>query len=201
MMVLHPHILIVCLGEKALVMEEGWDGKPEGSKFNRVKSKDPWVHYPFQNCMSFPFTKLLKKDVDTVSNDLWPSALDIKPVNAKGNPPRIFIERTDAEAEAPVFGHLIWKDPDAGKDWGQEEKGVTEDEMVGWHHQLNGHEFEPWWRTGKPGALQSVGSQRVGQDLVTEQQPYFNCTLTTTVISLQESNFILPSYTCKLKLN
>ena len=132
MMILHPHILIVCLGEKAPVMEEGWDGKPEGSKFNRVKSKDPWVHYPFQNCMSFPFTKLLKKDVDTVSNDLWPSALDIKPVNAKGNPPRIFIERTDAEAEAPVFGHLIWKDPDAGKDWRQEEKGVTEDEMVGW---------------------------------------------------------------------
>ena len=55
---------------------------------------------------------------------------------------------TDARGEAPVFwspdvnSGLIGKDPDAGKDWGQEEKGVTEDEMAGWHHQLNGHEFE-----------------------------------------------------------
>ena len=112
MMVLHPHVLIVCLGEKALVMEEGWDGKPEGSKFNRVKSKDPWVHYPFQNCMPFPFTKLLKKDVDTFYNDLWPSTLHIKLVNAKGNPPRIFIGRTDAEAEALIF----WP-PDVKRTW------------------------------------------------------------------------------------
>ena len=56
--------------------------------------------------------------------------------------------RTDAEAEAPILwppdaeSWLIWKDPDAGKDWGQEEKGKTEDEMVGWHHWLDGHEFE-----------------------------------------------------------
>ena len=56
--------------------------------------------------------------------------------------------RTYAEAEAPIFwlpyvkNQLIWKDPDAGKNWGQEEKGATEDEMVVWHHQLNGHEFE-----------------------------------------------------------
>ena len=121
--------------------------------------------------------------------------------------PDYSLEELMLKLKLQYFGYLMQradsleKDPDAGKDWGQEEKGVTEDEMVGWHHQLNGHEFEPWWRTGKPGALQSVGSQRVGQDLVTEQQPYFNCTLTTTVISLQESNFILPSYTCKLKLN
>ena len=61
---------------------------------------------------------------------------------------------------------LIGKDLDAGKDWGQEEKGETEDEMVGWHHQLNGHEFWAssgrWWRTGKPGMLRSMGLQRVG---------------------------------------
>ena len=73
---------------------------------------------------------------------------EIKPVNPKGNQPWIFIERTDAEAEAPILwlpdvkNWLIWKDPDAGKHWGQEEKGMTEDEMVGWHHWLNGHEFE-----------------------------------------------------------
>ena len=72
----------------------------------------------------------------------------IKTVNPKGNQPWIFIGKTDAEAEAPILwpldakSQLIGKDPDAGKDWGQEEKGVTEDEMVGWHHQLNGHEFE-----------------------------------------------------------
>ena len=72
---------------------------------------------------------------------------EIKPVNSKGNQSWIFIERTDAEAEAPkiwppdVKNWLIWKDPDAGKDWRQE-KGTTEDDMVGWHHWLNGHEFE-----------------------------------------------------------
>ena len=73
---------------------------------------------------------------------------EIKPVNPKGNQSWIFIGRTDAEAQAPVLwppgvnSWLIWKDPDAGKDWRQEEKGTTEDEMVGWHHRLNGHEFE-----------------------------------------------------------
>ena len=73
---------------------------------------------------------------------------EIKPVNHKGNQPWLFTGRTDAEVEAPVLlppdasSQLIGKDPDAGKDWRQEEKGVTEDEMVGWHHGLNGHEFE-----------------------------------------------------------
>ena len=73
---------------------------------------------------------------------------ELKPVNSKGDQSWIFIGRTDAEAEAPVLwppdakNWLIGKDPDAGKDWRQEEKGVTEDEMVGWHHQLDGHEFE-----------------------------------------------------------
>ena len=73
---------------------------------------------------------------------------EIKPVNSKGNQSWIFIGRTDAEAEAPILWLLdansqhVGKDPDAGEDWGQEEKGVTEDEMVGWHHWLNKHEFE-----------------------------------------------------------
>ena len=76
------------------------------------------------------------------------------------------------------FGHLmrsrlVGKDPNAGKDWWEEEKGATEDEMVGWHHQLNGHEFEQtgrWWRTGKPGVLQSMWSQRVRHEWATKQQ-------------------------------
>ena len=73
---------------------------------------------------------------------------EIKPVNPKGNQSWIFIGKTDAEAETPILcppdakSWLIWKDPDAGKDWRQEEMGMTEDEMVGWHHRLNGHEFE-----------------------------------------------------------
>ena len=73
---------------------------------------------------------------------------EIKPVNPKENQSWIFIGMTDAEAETPIFwppdvkSWLIWKDPDAEKDWRQEEKGTTEDEMVGWHHQLNGQKFE-----------------------------------------------------------
>ena len=73
---------------------------------------------------------------------------EIEPVNRKGNQSWIFVGRTDAKAEALVLwppdvkNCLISKDPDAGKDWRQEEKGTSEDEMVGWHHQLNGQEFE-----------------------------------------------------------
>ena len=81
-----------------------------------------------------------------VGEDFWESLYkEIKSVNPKGNQSWIFIGRTDAEVEAPIFwppdttNWLIWKDPDAGKDWGQEEKGTVEDEMVGWHHRLNGH--------------------------------------------------------------
>ena len=72
---------------------------------------------------------------------------EIKPVNPKGNQYWIFIGRTEAEAETSVLwppdtkSWLIRKDPDAGKDWRQEEKGTTEDEMAGWHHWLNEHEF------------------------------------------------------------
>ena len=72
---------------------------------------------------------------------------EIQPVHPKGDQSWVFIPRTDVEAEIPVLwppdvkSWLIWKDPDAGKDWGQEEKGTTEDETVGWHHWLNGHGF------------------------------------------------------------
>ena len=76
---------------------------------------------------------------------------EIKPVNPKGNQSWIFIRRTDTEAEGPILwppdvkSWLTGKDPDAGKDWRREEKGTTEDEMVGWHHQLTGHESEQTW--------------------------------------------------------
>ena len=73
---------------------------------------------------------------------------EIQLVHPKGDQYHVFIGRTDVEAETLIFwpsdakSWLIWKDPDAGKDWRQEEKGTTEDKMVGWHHWLNGHEFD-----------------------------------------------------------
>ena len=90
---------------------------------------------------------------------------EIKPINLKGDQSWIFIGRADAEAEAPILwlparkNGLIWKDPDTGKDWRREEKGPTEDEMVGWHHLLNGHEFQQAPGVGDgQGRLVSCGS-------------------------------------------
>ena len=105
---------------------------------------------------------------------------EIKQVNPKGNQSSTFIGRTDAEA--PIFwpldvkNRLIEKDPDDGKDWRQEEKGITEDKMVVWHHQLNGHELSKLQEVMKdrePGVLQSMALQRVGYDWVTQQQLRF----------------------------
>ena len=88
--------------------------------------------------------------LNCVLDKMLESPLDckkIKPVNPKGNQSWIFIGRTDAESEALVLwpadekNWLTGKDSDAGKGWRQEDKGMIEDEMVGWHHQLNGHEF------------------------------------------------------------
>ena len=82
----------------------------------------------------------------TLENPL--DSKEIKTVNPKGNQPWIFIGRTNAEAEAPILwlpdkkNQLTGKDPDAGKDWGREEEETAEDEIVGWHHQFNGHEFD-----------------------------------------------------------
>ena len=89
------------------------------------------------------WTVVLEKTLDSPLD-----CKEIQLVHPKGNQSWIFIRRTDAEAETPILWPsdakkwLIGKDPDAGKDWGQEEKGMTEHEMVGWHYQLNGHEFE-----------------------------------------------------------
>ena len=97
---------------------------------------------------------------------------EIQPVHQKGNQSWKFIGRTDAEDETPELlpsdakNWLIWKDSDAGKDWRQEEKGTTEDEIAGWHHGLDGRwvwvNSRSWWWTGNPGVLQSMGLQRVG---------------------------------------
>ena len=90
-----------------------------------------------------PWTVVLEKTLESPLD-----CKEFKPVKPKGNQSLIFIGKTDAEAEAPVFwppdakNWLIGKNPDAGKGWRQEEKGMTENVMVGLHHQLNEHEFE-----------------------------------------------------------
>ena len=100
---------------------------------------------------------------------------NIKLVNPKGNQHWIFIGRTEAEAlilwPPDVKSQLIGKGPDAGKDWGQEEKGVTEDEMVGWHHWLNGHEFgQTLGDSEGQESLTCYSPYQVRHDWVTEQQ-------------------------------
>ena len=115
--------------------------------------------------------------------DSWESLglLGDKPVHPKGNQSWIVIGRTDTETEAPILwppdarNWLTGKDPDAGNDWKQEEKGTAEDEMVGWHHRFNGHEFEQ-----APGDGDGQGSlvccspwgNRVGCVWVIEQQQH-----------------------------
>ena len=89
------------------------------------------------------WTVVLEKTLETLLD-----CKEIQPVHPKGNKSWIFIGRTDVEAETLIIWQpdvkkwLVGKDPDAGKDWRKEEKGTTEDQMVGWHHWLNGHEFE-----------------------------------------------------------
>ena len=120
------------------------------------------------------WTVVLEKTLESPSD-----CKEIQPIHPKRHQSWIFIGKTDVKAEIPVLwpsdakSWLIWKDPDAGKDWRQKGKGMTEDEMVGWHHWLNGHEcvwerFRNWWWTGRPGVMQSMGLQRVRNDWVTE---------------------------------
>ena len=101
------------------------------------------------------WTMVLKKTLESPLD-----CKEIQPVHPKGDQFWVLIGRTDAETKTPILwppdekSWLIWKDSDAGRDWGQEEKGTTEDEMAGWHHRLNGHEFE--WN---PGVGDGQGSQ------------------------------------------
>ena len=108
----------------------------------RVDYKESWE--PKNWCF---WTMMLEKTLESLLD-----CREIQPVHPKGNQSWIFIGRTDAEAKAPILwipdakNRFIWKDPDSGNDWRQEEKGTTEDEMAGWHHRLNEHEFE--WALG-----------------------------------------------------
>ena len=132
-------------------------------------------------CQSWTIKKAERWRIDAF--ELWllekslESPLDckeIQPVHPKGDQSWIFIGSTDAEAETPTLwlpdgrSWLIWKDRDAGKDWGQEEKGRTEDEMSGWHHWLNGHGFGWTLGVGDGQGGLFMGLQRVRHDWATE---------------------------------
>ena len=102
-------------------------------------------------CESWIIKKPEHRIWTVVLEETLESSLDCKEiqlVHPKGDQSWVFIGRTDADAETPLLwppdskNWLIWKDPDAGKEWKQEKKGITEDEMVGWYHQLNGYKFE-----------------------------------------------------------
>ena len=112
----------------------------------KLDHTESWCLWPKNGCLWIVvLEKMLESPLDSK---------EVKPVNPKGNQSWIFIGRTDAEGETPILwppdakNRIIWKDPDAGKDadagrdWGQEEEGTTQDEMAGWHHRLHGHEFE-----------------------------------------------------------
>ena len=126
----------------------------------KLDSKEGWA----QKNVYF-WTVVLEKTLESPLD-----CKEIKPVHPKGDQPWIFIGRTDTEAEVPVLwppdakSRLIGKSPDAGKDWRQEEKGMADNTMVGWHHWLNRPEFEQalgrMWRTGKAGVPQSWGCKK-----------------------------------------
>ena len=139
-----------------------WKRKKNGSCSSHVwmwDHKESWVlkNWCFQTVV---LEKTLESSLDSK---------EIKPVNLKRNQPWIFIHWKDG-AKAPILwppdakSQLIGKDPDTGKDWRQEEKRVTENEMVGWHHWLNGHELEQTQGDSEGQLLQPMGSQRVGHD-------------------------------------
>ena len=144
------------------------------------------------------WTVVLEK---TLENPL--DCKEIKPVNPKVNQSWIFIERTDAEAETPIFlppdgkSQLIRKDPDVGKDWRQE-KGMTEDEMVGWHHQLNAHEFEQAPGDGEgQGSLVCCspwGHKDVGHNWATEKQQGLGANYTSKMSASKGSSRWKPQY-------
>ena len=136
--------------------------------------KEDWV--PKNWCF---WTVMLEK---TLGNPL--DSKEIKPANHNRNQPWILIQKTFVEAEAQklwlpdVKSQLIGKDPDSGEDWGQEEKGVTEDEMVGWPHQLNGHKFEQ-----TPRDSEGLEAWRAAVHGITKSQTWLSDWTTTTLLT------------------
>ena len=133
--------------------------------------KESWA--PKNQCF---WTVVLEKAVESPLD-----CKEIQPVHSEGDQSWMFIGMTDAKAETPILwpphakSWLIGKDSDAGRDWGQEKEGMTEDEMAGWHHQLDGHEFE--WMPGvgdRQGGLVCCKSWGPKESHVTEQLNWLN---------------------------
>ena len=132
---------------------------------------------------------------------------EIQPVHSKGDQSWVFIGRTDVEAETPILwlphmkSWLIGKDPDARRDWGQEEKGTTEDEMAGWHHQLNAHEFG--WTPGDgdgQGGLACCDSWGCTESDMTERLTWLKAWTLVNIYShsMQNSPPLKPLHECTL---
>ena len=180
------------------------------TKFRLVKAMVfPVVMY---GCESCTIKKAEQRRIDAFKLWCWrtlESPLDceeIQPVHLKGNQSWIFTGRTDAKAEAPILwpldskSQLIGEDPDSGKDWGQKEKGMAEDEMFGWYHQLNGHEFEQ-----APGDSEGQGILTCcspwGRRVRHEQRlnnnpcpwPHPNFALVSSLVTLGYLNYLLHS--------
>ena len=148
---IRPSFLTVQMAKLRTLKEKAW---PKATL--RISSKKPGsLHTFFGSLYILP----VKKSECRKNWCFWAMVLEktlespldckeIQPVHPEGDKSWVFIRRTDIEAETPILwpphvkSWLIGKDPDAGRDWGQEEKGTTEDEMAGWHHLLDGHEFE-----------------------------------------------------------
>ena len=141
-------------------------------------------------CESKTIRKAKHQRTDAFPTVMWEktrvplNSKEIKPVNPKWNQPS-----TDAETETPILwpsdvkSSFTGKDPHAGKDWGQEEKALTEDEITEWHHQLKGHEFEQAPRDSEgQGSLACI--YKVKHDIVTEQQGHLSETMYTIVFKL-----------------
>ena len=160
-----------CLGEKGYVTETIRRGNVSTVWVWELDHKESWVLKNW--CF---WTMVLEKTLESPLD-----CKEIQPVHPEGGQSWVFIGRTDVEAETPILwpphakSWFIWKDSDAGRDWGQEEKGITEDEMTGWHHRLNGHGFG--WTPGVgdgQGGLVFCGSwgRRVGHDWAAELNWY-----------------------------
>ena len=146
-----------------------------------------WSNLPFPCFWTVVLKKILESTLDCE---------EIQPVHPKGDQSWVFIVRTDVEAETPMplppdaKSWLIWKDTDPGKDWGQEEKGTTGDEMVGWHHGLNAHGFG--WNLGVEdgqGALACCSPWGHKELDMTEQLNWTECSLKKTWYSMECSSW------------
>jgi len=175
------------MGLRCWTSEAGQSRRPSSpgygfaSSGRRTHGEDQNEILIFTNSRLKPWNPLLQRSdsITGICVNPNPQCLE-KQVNPKGNQPWILIRRTDAEAEAPIFwppdakSWLTEKDPDAGKYWGQEEKGATEDEMVGGHHQLNGHESEQTLGDsegqGSLACCRPWGHKELGNDVATEWQ-------------------------------